>query len=709
MILDPTQLRNKKTTLFDEKRFRETLPPEMLKAKRWMRYFLKPKPDGKGSAKIPLGDHADESTWSYFDDAVAALETGKEQGLGYAFYRGEIQGLDIDHCRNPKTGTICNEAMLLLERLPSWAEYSVSGQGIHVLFKGNVRGKQLSETAIQYWNPKNSPRFFALTCSMVGDAFKTLKDVGEDFNYVFATARHVSAKIREELKEVDPEQWAALPVEHEVAETVSREKSKSKSRKVAAGFDIKDFLAFYSLQIDNECENELGHCIRLTTCALKGEAHAGHNSTTCNFIFPCKDGGLAYHCQSTGCVEYGIKEALEALEKEKGSYPKQIYEKKQPQSVKQSITIQRADTVKRESIQWLIPNCVPLCEVTAFSGEMDTRKSTTAIDIAAKGSVGRGFWFNNTPVALAQPFSTIYAGTEDSFTSTVLNRFVAAGGDLTAFGKLPLDVVNEKSSLDGVEVWSTPLSFDAHLNALHEGILNFNKTVLYPVGLLINDPLIAFFGDRNFNKAQDCQAILRGLKKLCEELNISTIDLMHYNKTQGASAKEKTGGSQRLIEAHRMAWGFTLIDEADKESNTLIAPIKKNLLRVAQSYEITTVSTPVEWEEEGVKKHDDVGVVQFVRLSDQTADGQLQEKEAKDKGKQTEMRDSVLKALKAGAVAPGVVSSALRDLGCERSVRRAFDKLLQSGKVRKEGTGPNNTLWMLATTAQQNEMFDKTA
>jgi AAA domain-containing protein len=256
----------------------------------------------------------------------------------------------------------------------------------------------------------------------------------------------IGSNRKSRLKAVDYEQWAALPAERELVEPVTREKGKHKTRKVAAGFDIKDFLAFYGLHVDNETDNELGHCIRLTTCPLKGEAHAGHNSTTCNFIFPCKDGGLAYHCQSTGCVEYGIKEALEALEKAKGRYPKPIYEdsKKQPSSVRQSITIQRADTVTRESTHWLIPEFLPLREVTAFSGEMDTRKSTTAIDIAAKGSTGGGVnkgWFNNTAFDVP-PFSTVYGGTEDSFPSTVLNRFLAAGGNPKAFGNIPLDVVN---------------------------------------------------------------------------------------------------------------------------------------------------------------------------------------------------------------------------------------------------------------------------
>jgi hypothetical protein len=244
-----TSFKDRDRVLFDPKKFKALLPAEMLKERRFVRYFLKPKPEG-GTAKIPLGNHSDPNTWSTFDECVAALEN-KEQGIGYNFLGGDVHGLDIDHCRNPRTGQICPEAMLVLSRIPSWAEYSVSGCGLHVFFKGQVRGKQLTETCIQYWNPKNSPRFFALTCDMVGDAFKELKDIGEDFNYIFATARHISAKIRSELKTIDPEQWAALPAERVVAEEPTQDKSKTKSRVLHKDFDLEHFLKFYELPVDN--------------------------------------------------------------------------------------------------------------------------------------------------------------------------------------------------------------------------------------------------------------------------------------------------------------------------------------------------------------------------------------------------------------------------------------------------------------------------
>ena len=324
-----------KTAIFDEGVFREKLPPEMLTARRWMRYYLKQKADG-GTSKIPIGDMADESTWSTFDECVAAIEN-QQQGLGYAFYKGEIEAVDVRHCRNPKTGVICKEVMLLMERLkPSWAEYSVSGKGIHLLgydSKGIRHRKPITETCLQSWPSQHSARFFAITCQMVGGAadFNKFSIWNGQTNYVYSDAKRISAKIREELKEVDYEQWAALPDEHEPIETVSRERAKTKTRTVAAGFDIKDFLAFYGLPIMNETDNELGHCIRLTVCLFHDcTPHANHNATSTNFIYPSKDGGLGFKCQSSGCSQSGIHDVIKQLAEDKGPYPKPIYENFKP-------------------------------------------------------------------------------------------------------------------------------------------------------------------------------------------------------------------------------------------------------------------------------------------------------------------------------------------------------------------------------------------
>jgi P4 family phage/plasmid primase-like protien len=306
-------------------RIRASAWKDYLNESRWCAWFQgERKPDGDGFAKVPLASSSDPKTWCSFDELCVKLKPG--QGIGFNFLGSDLHPLDLDHVRNPKTKMICPEAMVLLSRLQTFSEISISGRGLHVLFKGNVRGHQLTESCVQYWNPSKSARFFTVTGEVVGSAFDTIKDVGEEFNYCFATARHISAKCREELKQVDYEQWAMLPVERVVpgAEEPKR-KVSVKTRKMHKDFDIYDFLKFYALKIDNETDNSLGHCIRLATCPIKGTPHVGQNSTSTNFICPTADGGLAFHCQSTGCVEYSVSDVIKKLADEKGTYPKQIY------------------------------------------------------------------------------------------------------------------------------------------------------------------------------------------------------------------------------------------------------------------------------------------------------------------------------------------------------------------------------------------------
>jgi hypothetical protein len=508
--------------LFDEKKFRESLPPEMLKEKRWVRYFLSPRPEG-GTAKIPLGSHSDPSTWSSFDEAVKAIEND-QQGLGYNFLGGEIHGLDIDHCRNPKTHQICNEAMLLLSRLPTWAEFSVSGQGIHVLFKGNVRGKQLTETCLQFWHKDKCPRFFAMTCDMVGEAFIGLRDVGGDFNFVFAQARHISAKIREELEKVDNEQWKNLPAEREVVEPVTREKSKTKTRKVVADFDLKDFLSFYSLEIDNETDNELGHCVRITTCPFKGSAHVGQNSTSTNFIFPTKDGGLAFHCQSTGCADYGAADAIKKLAKDHEPYPHPIYENtsadKEPYKV--TLSSKPYDVISDEALQWLIEDYLPLAsEVYLFAPK--GRGKTKVCD-----------YFN---VLVNQLGKRVLRFNLEDMPSQILKPGLhAAGGNLKLTEWME---PNAAASKDGKE-YPTRIDFsqEPHVAALKDYILSFGD-----VGLVIIEPINNYKGKAKAISEDDMRPIHTNIAQCALDCNVCILVVSHTNRKKDVDVLEKSHGA----------------------------------------------------------------------------------------------------------------------------------------------------------------------
>jgi hypothetical protein len=371
-----------------------------------------------------------------------------------------------------------------------------------------------------------------------------------------------------------------------------------------------------------------------------------------------------------------------------------------PSGLKQVIEVTFGHEMKPEKVEWLVPDFVPLHQSTAFSGEMDTRKSTLALDIAASGSLMRP-WFMGTEND-RKPFITLVAADEDTYSTTVLPRFIAAGGYTRHLGCLELNVHCSKQGADGLIEYSTPLSFDAHLNLLGEKITKINNSSDgVKVGLLINDPIISFFGNKSSNNGQETRDIMRGLKKLCEELKITIINICHFNKTQGLTAKQKTSGAKALIEAHRMAWAFDLME--DDPATTLIAPIKHNLMKAAKSYKITTEDTFIKWPV-GNRQHqtDHVGRIKFVGYTNKTADERIEEKEDKGRGQRKELKKTILDALKDGPKSPGQVCNDLQGMGCSvRTIQRAAEQLEEEGKLKKSGANRKNTVWQLATEIEQ--------
>lgn len=673
--------------LFDEKKFRAALPPEMLLERRWVRYFLKPKPEG-GTAKIPLGNHSDPNTWSTFDDCVGNLEN-EQQGIGYNFLGGEIHGLDIDHCRNPKTGNICNEAMLLLSRIPSWAEFSVSGCGLHVLFTGSVRGKTLTETCLQYWNPKNSPRFFAITCEMVGEAFTTLRDVGEDFNYIFATARHISAKIREELKTVDNEQWVALPKEREIQEAVSREKSKTKTRRVVAGFDIHEFLAFYNIGIDNQCDNEIGHCIRVNTCPIKGEPHVGHNGTTCNFIYPTKDAGLAFHCQSTGCVDYGITDVIKKLAEVGGIYPNPIYEKANKGSnVKGEASVRghRLQDVIYDEIEpkvWIWPGYLYGNQLVHLAGASGEGKSPLTRDLIARFTAGKNWPDGATNTAHKR--GVLLLSSEDDWATDILPHLkLAEAAPELVKGFVSTATLNDET-------------YDV-VTALDEDVKELQKVLdAFPdIGLIIIDPITNYLGRLSMNKEDEMRpGLLMPLANLAHRYKVCILTVGHLNKRTEGEMLDRVLGARAFAGVARQ----TLFCSKDPDEENRFAHIL-GLGRgsTAPNLKYTTKGMPfdlggqqqevvvIEWN--GVSTAD-IGdaVTAPVKQSDKSANKQIQV--------------LIRTLLRDGAKPSATVEEAIREEGITCvNWQRAAKRVAASRKVKG-----GKSEWYLPT-AEQAE-FDK--
>jgi hypothetical protein len=670
--------------MIDVKKFRETLPPEMLREKRFVRYFLVPKPDGHGTAKIPRGSHSDSSTWSSFEDSVAAL-TPEDHGIGYCLSGGDIHCADLDHCRNPKTGHICNEAMLLLARIPSWAEFSVSGCGMHVFFKGNVRGRMLDRQCLQFWNPASTPRFIALTCDMVGEAFTALRDVGDDFNYVFSTARTISAKIKEELEAIDPDQWAKLPAEKNDAEPASRERSKTKTQKVAPGFDVYDFLNFYGLQIANENDDpKLGHCIRLTSCPLVNRPHQNQNSTSTNFIYPTADGGFAFKCQSTGCDGKGVHDAIRQLAEDHGPYTKKIFEdKKQPEAERVGCT-QLASSIRKEHRVWLWPGYIGRNKAAHFGGASTEGKSPVTLDLSARVSAGLA-WPDGTPNELGSR-SVIILAAEDDWSDTIIPRLDLAGADLR---KIHRFFVTQKS----VEI--TPnIEDDCH--RLEEQIRDIGD-----VALVIIDPITNYLGSRKMNAEEEIRSgILMPLSLVAGQNDCAIITVGHLNKRGSEAALlERLMGCAAFGGVMRDVFMFGNDPDDEDVYAHVMAEIRN---KSAPKLKYKTEAVKVEWD----GKTSEVIRIKWGGVSKADTHDVVNAPKQQDKSITNRAAALVRGMLLSGAKDKAAIDQALKDNGFDVP-KLNFDRIKKKAKAEARAKPGKGAGWEWYLPVPEQTTFDE--
>lgn len=167
------------------------VPAELKARPNWVCWA--PIPDRKDPARIrkmPLNAHTgrgaksnDPRTWAAFDAALAAAEARADWGVGYMF-DGETFGVDIDHCIDRETGEISLLAADVLSIMDTYAEFSPSGEGIHLLCKGKPpeAGRKIPKLGLEVYG---QTRFFTVTGRPLGEA-RALADGTEAAKRLFA-------------------------------------------------------------------------------------------------------------------------------------------------------------------------------------------------------------------------------------------------------------------------------------------------------------------------------------------------------------------------------------------------------------------------------------------------------------------------------------------------------------------------------------------
>ena len=147
----------------------ENIPAELRNVPQWVCWV--------GADKIPKNPHTggnaksnDSSTWASFSEAVSACEKYHFDGIGFMFANGYF-GVDLDHCVD--NVDFCDE---FVETLQSYAEYSKSGSGIHIICKGVLPSGARRKGNVEMYS---SGRYFICTGKLYNPKYREAVDCTE--------------------------------------------------------------------------------------------------------------------------------------------------------------------------------------------------------------------------------------------------------------------------------------------------------------------------------------------------------------------------------------------------------------------------------------------------------------------------------------------------------------------------------------------------
>lgn len=168
----------------------EAIPIELKELNQWCCFKLQQR-NGR-TTKIPIdantgefGRSDDESTWADFDTAQRAIHHYKCDGIGF-YFKPPYFGIDLDNVRqeierykqDDHDNNIVSE---FVELMGSYTELSVSGNGVHIIAKGELPEGGRRKGNVEMYD---SGRFFAMTGQSIGGYLFIVEDEMQKIKYL---------------------------------------------------------------------------------------------------------------------------------------------------------------------------------------------------------------------------------------------------------------------------------------------------------------------------------------------------------------------------------------------------------------------------------------------------------------------------------------------------------------------------------------------
>ena len=200
----------------------------------------------------------------------------------------------------------------------------------------------------------------------------------------------------------------------------------------------------------------------------------------------------------------------------------------------------RLSDVEPESVDFLWPGRIARGKLTIVEGDPKTGKSTLVLDLVARVSTGSPM---PDGAMLPKPAGVILMTAEDGLADTVRPRLDAAGADcsrIVAWEAVPVCDDEENN------ISERPPSLPRDLEMLETLIVE------HEAALVVVDVLNAYFGaDVDGHRDQDVRRALMPLAKLAERTGAAVLVIRHLNKSSGANALYRGGGSIGIAGAAR--------------------------------------------------------------------------------------------------------------------------------------------------------------
>lgn len=217
--------------------------------------------------------------------------------------------------------------------------------------------------------------------------------------------------------------------------------------------------------------------------------------------------------------------------------------------------------IEEEHIDWLWYPYIPMKKVTIIQGDPGGGKTMLILNlIAALSRVDeKVFGSGKLPPPNYGNRMSLYITAEDGYGDTVVPRLKKANADLT--------------NVFCLENVSTGESIISKL---------MDALAFAPVDLVVLDPIQAFFGNGDMNRANDVREIMATLGELAEVFECAIVLIGHLNKKSGENALYRGLGSIDFIAAARSV----LQVAQNKAGQRVVEHIKSSLAPKGESMEI---------------------------------------------------------------------------------------------------------------------------